>query len=150
MHISVALKVVHILSVIAALGANATYLFWYSRAGRDPERLVWVIDSVRALDRRVANPAYLLALLSGAAMVLTGGFSFESLWIALSIALYILVALIAIALYAPAMRRQRVLALADPASPEYDAVARRARGLWALALVLVIAIVVLMVTKPTL
>ena len=141
---------VHVLAVITAVGANATYQFWYGRAGLDKDRLVWVIQNVRLLDRRIANPSYIVVLLAGVAMVLTGPFSFESLWIALSIVLYIVVAVIGAMLYAPAMRRQLALAEADPTTPEYAAAARRSRMLGGIAVGLVLVIVVLMVFKPTL
>lgn len=150
MSLPVLFKLLHILSVIVAVGANATYQFWYSRAGRDRDRLLWVMDSVRALDRRVANPAYLLVFLSGVGTVLTTGFSFEAFWISASIVLYVVVALMGLLLYAPAVRRQKALALADPTTPEYDAAARRARAVGATALLLVALIVVMMVTKPML
>jgi uncharacterized membrane protein len=150
MSISVLFRLVHILAVISAVGANATYQFWYSRAGRDKDKLVWVIENIRLLDRRIANPSYIVVLVAGVGLVLTGGFSFESLWVAASIALYVVVAVIGATLYAPAMRRQQALAAIDPTTPEYDAAARRSRMLGGLATGLVLVIVVLMVVKPTL
>jgi uncharacterized membrane protein len=150
MQIWLVFKLVHILAVISAVGANATYQFWYSRAGRDSARLVWVIESIRILDRRVANPSYIVALLAGIATVITGSFSFQSLWIGASIGLYVLVAVLGIALYAPAMRRQQALAAADPTSSDYEAAAKRSRMLGGLATGLVFVIVMLMVFKPTL
>jgi uncharacterized membrane protein len=150
MQVWLVFKFIHILAVISAVGANATYQFWYSRAGRDSAQLVWTIESIRVLDRRIANPSYIVALLAGIATVITGSFSFESLWIAASIGLYVLVAVIGIALYAPAMRRQQALAAADPTSPDYEAAATRSRMLGGLATGLVLVIVVLMVLKPTL
>ncbi len=150
MQIYLVFLVIHVLAVISAVGANATYQFWYSRAGRDRDKLVWVIESVRLLDRRIANPSYIVVLVAGVAMVLTGPFSFEATWIAASIVLYIVVAAIGALLYAPAMRRMQALAEADPTSAEYDAAARRSRMLGGLAMLLVLVIVVLMVVKPTL
>lgn len=88
------LKLVHILSVIVALGANLTYACWLARAGRDPDRLVFVIESIGRLDRRIANPAYIVAFLAGAGIVLTGPFSFGTLWVGAAIVLYVLVALL--------------------------------------------------------
>ena len=143
-------RLVHVLAVISAVGANATYQFWYARAGRDSAQLVWVIEGVRRLDQRVANPSYLLAFLAGAATVLTGPYSFSSLWISASVVLFIVVAAIGGALYAPAMRRQQALAQADPSSADYDTAARRSRMLGTLATALVVVIVALMVVKPTL
>jgi uncharacterized membrane protein len=71
-------------------------------------------------------------------------------WISASIGLYVLVAVIGIALYAPAMRRQQALAAVDPMSADYEAAARRSRMLGGMAVGLVLVIVALMVLKPTL
>ncbi|MEW6224471.1 MAG: DUF2269 family protein [Chloroflexota bacterium] len=143
------LKLVHVVSVVIALGANLTYAFWLSRAGLDRERLVFVIDGIRRLDRRVANPAYIVTLLAGVGMVLTGPFRFEALWISAAIALYVLVAVLGITLYAPALRRQLALATVDPGTSGYAAAARRAQAIGLLVTGLVLVIVALMILKPT-
>jgi len=149
MQIWLVFKLIHILSVITAVGANLTYMFWYSRAGQTPDKLVWVIDNVRALDRRVANPAYLVAALAGIAMILTGApYNFEMPWIAASIVIYLAIAALGGAVYAPAMRRQAALARTAPTSADYAAAARRSRMLGLLATGLVLVIVCLMVFQP--
>jgi uncharacterized membrane protein len=151
MHIWIVFKLVHILAVIVAVGANATYQFWYSRAAKSPEQMVWVINSVRALDRRVANPAYIVAAFAGAGIVMGGsGYTFEMPWIALSVLIYIAIAILGMAVYAPAMRRQAALAESAPGSADYEAAARRSRMLGMTAMGLVLIIIILMVTKPTL
>ncbi len=66
------LLVVHIAAAITAVGSNLTYLFWLRRAGLDGDRLVFVINTVRALDRMVANPAYIVVLVTGLAMLSSG------------------------------------------------------------------------------
>lgn len=142
------LKVVHVLAAIVAVGANVTYAFWLSRAGRDRERLIWSIEGVRRLDRKVANPGYIVLLITGIAMVLTGGYRFTQGWIATAIALYILTATLGIAAFAPAIRRQLAEAEADPGSEAYAAAARRVTLLGGLTTAIVGAIVFLMVTKP--
>ena len=117
------LKLLHILSVIVAVGANVTYQAWLSYAGRDSTRLVFAIEGVRQLDRRIANPAYILVLLSGILMLLTGQYSVDAGWVRLGFVLYVLVAIIGIAVFAPAIRRQLSLAASAPTSPEYEAIA---------------------------
>lgn len=144
------LKLVHILAVVVALGANFTYAFWLARAGRDRERLVFVLESIGRLDRRVANPAYIVVLLAGAGVVVTGPFRFETLWVGAAIVLYVLVAILGIAAFAPARRKQLALAATDPASPVYAEAARRSQRFGLLATALVVVIVALMVLKPTL
>jgi uncharacterized membrane protein len=144
------LKLVHILAVIVALGANFTYAYWLARAGRDRDRLVFVIEAIHGLDRRIANPAYIVVFLAGVGIILTGPFTFETLWVGAAIVLYVLVALLGITVYAPVMRRQLALAATEPTSPEYAAVARRSRLIGLGITAIVVVIVALMVLKPTL
>jgi len=144
------LRFVHILSVIVALGANLTYLFWMGRARSDPTQLVFVIESIRRLDRGVSNPSYILAAIAGIGIVLTGPYGFETPWIVTSIALYVLVAVLGITVYAPAMRTQLDLARRAPASSAYASAARRSRALFFFVTALVLTIVALMVLKPPL
>jgi uncharacterized membrane protein len=146
----VVLKYVHILAVVVALGANFTYAFWLTRAGRDSERLVFVIESIRRLDRRVANPGYIVAAIAGVGIVLTGPYRFETPWIVAASVLYVLVAVLGIALYAPAVRVQLELARRAPESEAYGAAARRAQALGLLVTAIVVVIVGLMVFKPAL
>lgn len=142
------LKLVHVLAAIVALGANVSYGFWLRLAGRDRDRLLFAIEGIRWLDRRIANPMYVVVLLTGVLMVLTGAYSFETRWIAASIALYVLVAVVGIAFFAPAIRRQLAEAERDPTSSAYAAAAARTTRLGLLTTAAVFLIVVLMVTKP--
>lgn len=142
------LKFLHVAPVIIAVGANVTYAFWLRAAGRDRDRLIYTIGTIRRLDRRVANPAYVLILLTGIAMVLGGAYSFETGWIALSLVLYVAVAIFGIAVFAPAMRRQLAEAERDPSSDAYSAAAARSLQFAGLAVAITFVIVFLMVTKP--
>ena len=61
-------KYFHILFVITAVGSNLTYGIWQGRAGTDPEHESFALRGVKFLDDRVANPAYLLVLVTGLTM----------------------------------------------------------------------------------
>ncbi len=149
MSIALALKVVHVLAAIVAVGANLTYAFWLRRAGTaDRERLVFTIESIRRLDNLIATPAYVVVLLSGLGMILSGAFSFEAGWIQAALGLYVLVVILSIVLYAPALRRQLAEAEADHSSAAYHAAAARSTVLGVVVTLIVLVIVVLMVTKP--
>lgn len=148
MPVFLALKVVHILAAVVALGANVTYVFWLQHAGRDRERLVYTIAGIRRLDNLVANPAYAVLLVTGGAMVLTGGFSFETRWIQVAIGLYGVAVVVGITLFGPALRRQLAEAERDPGSPVYRTAALRSNLLGLLTMAIVVLIVVLMVAKP--
>lgn len=146
--IFLAMKVIHVLSAITAVGTNVTSVFWLDRAGLDRDRLVWTVEGVRWLDRRIANPAYGIVLLSGIVMVVTGGYQFGQGWIATAIVLYVLTAVFGIVAFAPAVRLQRAMAAADPASAAYARIARRTRRYSWLTTGVIVLIILLMVTKP--
>jgi uncharacterized membrane protein len=144
------LKFTHVMAAIVAVGANVTYSFWITRAGRDTDRLVWTLQGIRRLDRLIANPAYVVLLITGVLMILGGHFSFRTSWIEASLALYVAVVVIGIVFYAPALRRQIAEAERDPGSPAYAAAARRSNVLGIVTTVVVVVIVALMVFKPSL
>ena len=149
MSVALILKVIHVLAAITAVGANLTYAFWLRRAGTDDrERLVFTIDSIRRLDNRIATPAYIVLLITGIGMVLSGAFSFGELWIQIAIGLYVLAVLIGIFLYSPTLRRQLAEAEKNPKSAEYQAVASRSNILGIVEVAIVLVIVYLMVAKP--
>lgn len=142
------LKIVHVLLAVVAVGANVTYAFWLRRAGTDREQLTFAIDGVRWLDRRIANPAYILLLITGIAMVATGAYSFSDRWLQVAIVLYVATALLGIFAFGPAIRRQATEAARDPTSAEYLASARRTNLFGLLTVAIVVVIVILMVAKP--
>jgi uncharacterized membrane protein len=142
------LKLVHVAAAIVAVGANVTYAVWMSRAHRDRDHLVFVIEAIRFLDRRLALPAYVVVLVTGVLMVAGGVYSFRTGWIVAAIALYLLAVVIGIVAFAPTIRRQLEEARRDPTSAAYGELARRNNLLTVITLAVVAAIVVLMVTKP--
>ncbi|HEX5013664.1 MAG TPA: DUF2269 family protein [Candidatus Limnocylindrales bacterium] len=150
MSIYLVLKVIHILAAITALGANLTYPFWLRRAGNDRDRVLDTLDGIRALDRRIANPAYIVVFVVGVFLVLTGNLSFTTFWIGAAIVLFIVIAVLGATVYGPALRRQEAEARADITSPAYAAAARRQNVLGLVVTLLVVVIVGLMVFKPTL
>jgi uncharacterized membrane protein len=142
------LKLVHVGSAIVAVGANVTYAIWMSRAHRDRAHLVFVIETIRFLDRRLALPAYGLVLLTGVVMVARGVYSFTTGWIVAAIGLYLVAVVVGIVAFSPTIRRQLAEARHDPSSAAYAELARRNNFLTLVTLAVVGAIVVLMVTKP--
>jgi uncharacterized membrane protein len=142
------LLLIHVLAAIVAVGANLTYAVWFRAAGTDQDRIVFVVRTVRMIDSRMANPAYIVLLITGILMVLGGAFSFTTGWILAALILYVATAVIGIALFAPAIRRQLEEAERDVTSAPYRAAAARSAALGIVTTVLVLVIVVLMVTKP--
>ena len=148
MSLFLGLKVLHILAAIVAVGTSVTSTFWLARASRDRDLLIWALEGVKLFDRRIANPAYVLVLLTGIAMVLTGTYRFDQGWISAAIALYLAIVVFGIVVFRPAARRQREEAAADPQSAAYARAADRTWWYSWLTIAVVAMIVVLMVTKP--
>ncbi len=148
------IKVIHILLVAIAVGFNASYGIWIARASRSPaeqDHLGHVLRGIKFLDDRFANPAYALLLVTGVAMVLIGGIPFTTFWIAASLVLYVVLLGLGFGLYSPALRRQIAVLETDGAgSEQFRDVSRRATLYGILTTLPVLAIIFLMVVKPTL
>ena len=145
------LKFFHVLLAIVAVGFNASYGVWLARAAREPRHELHVLRGIKVLDDRFANPAYALLLVTGLAMLFVGDIPVRTFWIATSLGLYAGVVVLGLAGYTPALRRQIAMLEADRgASEEYRRLSRRATLLGVVIAVLVVVIVFLMVTKPTL
>ena len=144
-----AVKFVHILLAIVAVGFNASYAVWLRRAARTPEHEGFALRGVKFLDDRVANPAYGLLLLTGLLMVFLSGIALTTFWIAAALVLWLIAMVSGLALYTPALRRQiEALETSGPQSPEYQALDRRATVLGIAIAVVVLLILALMVFKP--
>ena len=135
---------------VTALGANLNYGVWLSRAAREPQHLAFALRGVKILDDRIANPAYGIIFLTGMAMVFVGKVAWAP-WLMTGLALYVLLVVIAAAVYTATLRRQiAALDAGGPQSTEYQRLAARATRLGILLSVIVVIIAFMMVTKPSL
>jgi uncharacterized membrane protein len=145
------IKFFHVLLAILAVGFNLSYGIWVTRAAREPEHQLHVLRGIKVLDDRFANPAYALLLVTGLAMVIVGDLPLSTFWIATALVLYAVLLVVALAVYTPTLRRQIAVLQSDGAdSEEYRRLSRRGAVVGPLLGVIVIGIVFLMVTKPTL
>jgi uncharacterized membrane protein len=144
-------KWIHVLSAITAVGANITYGAWIAKASRDPKALPFVLQNIRWIDQRIANPCYGLLLLTGLTMVFMISIPLTTPWLLTALILYIIAALLGALIYAPVVRRQiQLLETEGFDSPHYLAIAKRSTLLGVLVTIDVIVIVFLMVVKPML
>ena len=143
------LRFAHVFLAVVAIGANLTYALWLRIGERDPEHLAYTIRGIRAIDRRVANPAYALLLVTGLAMVLFGGVPLAQGWLAVALALYVAAALVGYFVFGPVVRRElAALERGGVGDPEYFRFRGHARRLGILTTTAVLIILALMVTKP--
>lgn len=149
----------HIFGAIAAVGPTLTYGFLLMRGeGEGPLQRAFAMRSIGWIDNHLATPAFIVQAGTGSALIFIRRWTFyRTAWLISGVAIYVLVTVIAVTLYAPMVRRQRQLAehLADsPSDPllneEYASVAGRARTIGILVAVLTIGILYFMIVKPPL
>ena len=145
------LLLVHIVLAIVAVGFNISYGVWLARAAREPEHQLHVLRGIKFLDDRFATPSYGLLIVTGLAMVFVLPWPITTFWILAAIVLWFITMALGGALYTPALRKQiAALESKGAASPEYQALAKRAQTLGMLTIIPVALILILMVFKPSL
>lgn len=143
------LKFVHVLSVIVAVGANLTYGVWILRLRKQPEYAEFALRSVKFIDDYIANPAYILATLTGLIMIWTANFEFSTFWIAASLVLFSIVGILGYGAYTPTLRKQIEALVSEGAeSPVYKRLAARQERLGQAIMLLILVVLYLMVAKP--
>ena len=146
-----ALKFIHILSAIVAVGSNITYGVWSARSSGQPVPTSFALKGIKFIDDGIANPAYGVLLVTGLVMVFLGHFSITALWVIVALAGFVAVAVLGVAVYSPLLRDQIRLADAgDVTSPEAVALSRRGRIFGPVLGIIVLVILAMMVFKPTL
>jgi uncharacterized membrane protein len=146
----------HVVGAVVALGFSLSYGLWIGRgdaAGGD--RRTFALQTVSWIDRRLTTPAYILQAVTGVTLVLLVDLDlFRRAWLEVSIGIYVLLTILAITIYAPAHRRQTVLAerlaAGEPVDTEYVEAAGRARTWGIVVTALTMTILALMVWKPAL
>ncbi len=145
------IKWIHVLAAITAVGANITYGIWISRASREPAVLPFVLHNIKVIDDRVANPLYVLLLLTGLTMAFIIPIPLSTPWLMTALILYAIATLLGMVAFVPIFRRQiRVLESEGPQSPKYKTVYNQSKALGIIVGIVVIMITFLMVVKPPL
>jgi uncharacterized membrane protein len=144
------LKYLHILLAIVAVGFNASYAIWIARARKQPEHLAHTLRGIKFLDDKFANPAYLLLLVSGLAMVHFGRLPLTTFWLAASLALWLIAIGLGYGVYTPTLRKQiAAIETQGPGSADAQQLAKRGTVVGVTLSVIVLVILALMVFKPS-
>jgi uncharacterized membrane protein len=145
-------KWIHILCAIVALGANLTYFPWFIRVTKNREALAFTLSTIRILDNWIANPAYVLAYITGEIMMRVGGYiHYSTPWMTAALILYVIISVLGLFVYAPMLKKQQQLAeTVGPEDANYQRVSRNGIILGTVIVILTIGITFLMVTKPQL
>ena len=145
-------KWIHILCAIVSLGANLTYFPWFMTVPKSRETLVYTLKTIRLLDNWIANPAYILAYITGEVMMRVGGqIHYSTPWMTVALILYVVISILGLFVYAPMLKKQQQLAETKGADdPDYQRVSRNGIILGTVIVILTIGITYLMVAKPQL
>ena len=142
------LKFLHVLLAITAVGSNITYGFWKTLAAREPTNEPFALRGIAFIDRRVANPAYGLLLITGLILLAVGQVGFPG-WVITALILFALLIVVAIGFYSRVVRQQiQVMDKEGVASAAYKRLDGQATTYGIVSLVIALAIVFLMVVKP--
>jgi uncharacterized membrane protein len=142
---------IHILAAIVAVGLNISYAVWIIRARMDPAHTAFALKGIKFLDDRIANPAYGVLLLTGILLVFLAGYSLTTLWIDIALVLFVLLIVVAVVFYTPALREQiKLVESGDTSSAAFTRLARRGQIAGQALGVIVLVILAMMVFKPAL
>lgn len=146
-----ALKYLHVLFAITAVGANLTYAIWGTRGNAETEHLGFALRGIKLIDDRVANPAYGGVLVTGLLMSFVGGISLTTTrFVQIGLVGFIVLAVTAVAGYSPTLKKQISTLESDGwDSPSYKALDRRSTILGIGLAVAVVLIVLDMVVKAS-
>jgi len=149
MSLFLVLKYIHILAAITAVGMNISYTVWIIRAQMDSTHTAFALKGIKFMDDRIANPAYGVLLLTGRLMVFVLPYPITTLWIDISLVLWLALILVGIFAYTPTLRAQVKLAEAgDVSSPQFERLGNRGAIFGAVTGVIVVVILIMMVFKP--
>jgi uncharacterized membrane protein len=145
------LKTLHVLLAIVAVGFNISYGLLIGRARRAGRvELTFALKTVKVMDDYVANPAYVLLFITGLGMLHLSGIPIGTRWVHGSMALLLVAMGIGVGLYTPTLRRQiATLEARGSEDPEFRKLSARGQMLGGILGVLTLAIVALMVFKPS-
>lgn len=144
------LKYLHVLLAIIAIGFNSAYGLIIGRARKAGRlELTFALKTVKVMDDYVANPCYVLLLVTGVGMVHVGGYPWALKWIHGSMALLVVAFILGIGFYTPTLRKQiAVLEARGPEDAEFVRLSKRGAMLGGILGLIVFLIVGLMVYKP--
>jgi len=142
---------IHILLLIVAVGPNVTNAIWIQRAMANREVLPFTLRGIQVINNRVVIPAIGLILITWIAMALTSGISLLTAWILLVTVFWLVVFLLGLFGYTPALRRQIALAENPGAdSDDYKSAAWQGTIIGIAIGVLVLLIILLVSFQPAL
>jgi Predicted integral membrane protein (DUF2269) len=145
------LKFIHVFAAIIAVGFNFSYIVWLVKGKMEKEHLLFSLKGIKLMDDRVANPCYGLALITGFAMAYVAGYNILAVpWILYPLILFAIMGILAFGFYSPTLKKQiKIVEECGGDSSEYKAIEKRQMLIGGILFVLAVAVVAMMVIKPS-
>jgi hypothetical protein len=142
------IKYLHVLLAITAVGSNITYGVWKTLGAREPAHAPFALKGIAFIDRRVANPAYGLLLITGLILLAVGQVGFRG-WVVAALILFVILIVVAVGFYSRVVRQQiEVVDKEGVTSAAYKRLDSQAMLYGIVSLLIALAIVFMMVVKP--
>jgi hypothetical protein len=142
---------IHIILLIVAVGPSITNAIWIQRGMANREALPFTLQGLKVINDWIVIPATGLILITWIAMALTSGQSLLTAWILLVTIFWLVVFLLGLFGYTPALRKQIALAENPGAdSDEYKSAAWQGTIIGITIGVIVLMIILLMAFQPEL
>ena len=142
------IKYLHVLLAITAVGSNITYAVWKTLGAREPAHAPFALKGIAFIDRRVANPAYGLLLITGLILLAVGQVGFRG-WVIAALILFVILIVVAVGFYSRVVRQQiEVVDKEGVTSAAYKRLDSQAMTYGIVSLLIALAIVFTMVVKP--
>lgn len=146
------LLTIHVLGAIAIFGVSFAFPFIGAMAQKEGAPIVWFLRLSHLLDSKWVTPLSLtIQPASGAWLIVEGGwdpFKSQHRWLFAAIIIYIVATAVALLIEGPSGRKALRLAEANDFGPEFGATMKKIQIAGQALTVMLIAIIVLMVTKP--
>src|SRR5688572_11638138 len=145
------LKFVHVFAAIIAVGFNFSYIVWLIKGKMEKDHLLFSLRGIKLMDDWVANPCYGLALITGFAMAYVAEYNILTVsWILYPLILFAVMGILAFGFYSPTLKKQiKIVEEYGGDSPEYKAIEKRQMLIGVILFVLAVAVVAIMVLKPS-
>lgn len=152
---------IHIFTAIVAFGPSFAFPLIGRMGAAEPMHANFATRISEAIEKRIVIRAALTMPISGVAMILSSGMDWQQLWLVLGVTLYVIAVVFAVLVQTPAVERvvHLTMAAAMPAGPGAElagpppqvlAAVKRVQQGGIVLTVLIVAIVALMVIRPTL
>jgi uncharacterized membrane protein len=145
----------HVLGAIAAFGPTFAYSIMGAMAGREPQHANFSARQTEAIGNKLVYPLAIFQGVTGVLLILSAQISVQQLWLSLGIVLYAIALTYSLTVQRNALHRLIELSSTPPApgtppSPEIPATVKKIQRGGMFLGTLIVVIVFLMVTKPTL